>query len=231
MDALLFLLIFSGLGIFYFILGLFASKETKTTSDYFLAGRDLGLWPVTFTLIATQLGGGMLMGTAADAYQSGYWGLLYTVGMSIGFLLLGLGFAARLQSLNVATTAELFQTRYNSTALKKVASLLSVATMFGITLGQIVASRALLNGLEINNEYIFFIFWAGIILYTVIGGLNAVVMTDAAQLLVIVAIFGGIFLYSLFAEPCTFFHALPWQNSKPSLQTLPFLGHLLLQSF
>ena len=57
MNTLIFavlLFVFSGI---YFIVGALAAKKTKTESDYFLAGRNLGLIPVTFTLIATQLGG------------------------------------------------------------------------------------------------------------------------------------------------------------------------------
>jgi len=205
MNSALFLTIFSALGILYFIIGIYSAKNIKTNDDYFLAGRDLGLWPVMFTLIATQLGGGMLLGTAEKSYAIGYWGILYTLGMSLGFLLLGLGFAAKLRSLNVATTAELFETKYHSPNLKKIASLLSIATMCGILIAQVVASRALLNGLNINNEYILFTFWAFIIIYTMIGGLKAVVVTDVAQVWVIILIFGGIFVYNLFTEPASFF--------------------------
>lgn len=205
MNATLFLSIFSALGLFYFFIGLYAAKNIKTNNDYFLAGRDLGLWPVIFTLIATQLGGGMLLGTTEKAYTIGYWGILYTLGMSLGFLLLGLGFAAKLQSLNVATTAELFQTKYDSINLKKVASLLSIATMCGILIAQVVASRTLLLGLNINNEIIFLLFWAFVIIYTMVGGLKAVVVTDTAQVWVIILVFGAIFIYSLLTEPASFF--------------------------
>lgn len=205
MNSILFLSIFSVLAIFYFFIGLYASKNIHNNSDYFLASRDLGLWPVTFTLIATQLGGGMLLGTAERAYSIGYWGILYTLGMSLGFLMLGLGFAAKLRSLNVATTAELFETKYNSIALKKIASLLSITTMCGILVAQVVASKTLLAGLNIHNEYIFLMFWAFVIIYTMIGGLKAVVFTDVAQVWVIILVFGSIFLYCLFAEPSAFF--------------------------
>jgi len=205
MNSVLFLSIFSALAVFYFFIGLYASKNIKTNSDYFLASRDLGLWPVTFTLIATQLGGGMLLGTAERAYSIGYWGILYTIGMSLGFLMLGLGFAAKLRSLNVATTAELFETKYHSPTLKKVASLLSVATMCGILIAQVIASKTLLTALNIHNEYIFLMFWAFVIIYTMIGGLKAVVFTDVAQVWVIILVFGAIFLYCLFTEPASFF--------------------------
>lgn len=205
MNTLLFLSIFSALGILYFFIGLYASRNIKTNEDYFLANRDLGFWPVTFTLIATQLGGGMLLGTAEQAYRVGLWGILYTLGMSLGFLLLGLGFAAKLRSLNVATTAELFETKYHSPTLKKIASLLSVATMYGILIAQVVASKSLLAGLGIHNEFIFIAFWAFVILYTMVGGLKAVVFTDVAQVWVIILVFGGIFIYSLLQESSTFF--------------------------
>ena len=205
MNFGLFLTVFFSMIIFYFILGIIASKKIKTTTDYFLAGRNLGLWPVTLTLVATQIGGGMLLGTSQEAYNVGFYGIMYTVGMSLGFLLLGLGFASKLRSLNVATTAELFETKYKSPALKKVASLLSIATMFGIVVGQIVASRSLIAGLGINSELIFICFWAFIITYTIIGGLKAVAITDSAQVLFVITVFGGIFLYSLWSETESFF--------------------------
>lgn len=211
MNYVLFISIFSALGIFYFILGMLASKTVKTKSDYFLAGRNLGIWPVTFTLIATQIGGGMLLGTAEQSYQIGYYGIMYTFGMVLGFLLLGLGFASKLQSLKVATTAELFETRYFSPNLKKMASLLSIATMFGILVAQIVASRTLIMGLDMTggsvatSELLLLFFWAFVIIYTITGGLKAVVLTDSIQIIFIIILFIGIFLYGLSGEASSFF--------------------------
>ena len=159
MNSALFFAVFAVLALFYTILGFVASKKIKTTSDYFLAGRNLGLFSVTLTLIATQVGGGMLVGTSQNAYLYGIYGILYTVGMAVGFVLLGLGFASKLQSLNVATTAEIFETRYGSKPLKTVASLLSIITMTGILIGQVVGSRTIIDTLQfgIGNELIFYI--------------------------------------------------------------------------
>ncbi len=108
MNTLLFFAVFAALALFYTILGLLASTRVNTTTDYFLAGRDLGLFPVTMTLVATQIGGGMLLGTSENAYLYGLYGLLYTVGIVLGFLMLAAGFASKLQSLNVATSTEVF---------------------------------------------------------------------------------------------------------------------------
>ena len=185
----------------YAVLGLLASKKINTITDYFLAGRNLGIGSVMFTLIATQIGGGMLLGTSQQAYEVGIYGIMYTLGMAIGFILLASGFAAKLQSFNVATVADLFYIRYNSLGLKKLASLLSIITMSGILIGQIVGSKTLLMGLGFFNEPFFLTFWLFTILYTMIGGLKAVVATNIFQVLFIFIIFGGIFIYSIYLDP------------------------------
>src|SRR5271155_5449311 len=160
MDITIFLTLFASLSVMYLVIGLYASKKASTNTDYFLAGRSLGIPEVTFTLVATQLGGALLLGTAAKAYSIGLYGIFYTLGISIGFLLLGLGFAAKLQSLNVATTAQLFQTKYGSPTLKKIASLLSITSMCGILIGQVIGSKALLAGIGISSELLFLMLWA-----------------------------------------------------------------------
>ena len=206
--ASLFIVVLLVLSAIYLLLGLLVSKNITSTTDYFLAGRQLGYIPVTFTLIATQLGGGMMLGTAQKAYYYGYYGVVYTLGMSLGFLLLASGIAQRLQSFKVSTTAELFEKCYQSTFLKKIASLLSVMTLSGLLLAQFIASRTLLAGLGLSNEIVFLLFWAFIIAYTVLGGLKAVVITDVFQVIFIIIIFGGILLYNFMLHPFLF----SWQS-------------------
>lgn len=201
MDIILFFTVFTLLGILYTLIGLAASRNISTNTDYFLAGKDLGLWQLVFTLLATQIGGGMLLGTAQEAYNFGLYGFTYTIGMSLGFVLLGFGFAQKLQSLNVSTTAELFQTRYKSIILKKIASLLSIATMSGIVIGQIIGSKKLLLSLGLENELLFILFWVFTIWYTMAGGLKAVVWTDTVQIIFILVLFGGLFGYCLWMNP------------------------------
>lgn len=204
MNEILFLAIFGVLSLIYLCVGLYASRKVSTTDDYFLASRDLGIASVTFTLIATQVGGGMLLGTASKAYVMGIYGIMYTLSMSLGFLILGFGFAGLLRDANIATTAELFATRYKAPYLKYIASMLSIATMAGLLIGQIVASKSLLLGLGIDNQIIFLGFWSFVIIYTMIGGLKAVVMTDIAQVSLIILSFGGIWLFTLFHDPLGF---------------------------
>lgn len=213
MNLILFGVIFLTLIVLYFIVALRAHKGTTTTADYFLAGRNLGFFPVTFTLIATQLGGGILLGTSQKGFELGYLGIFYTLGICIGLLILGLGLAARLRSLQVSTTAELFWTKYKSHTLKKIASLLSIATLCGILIGQFVSSKALIFSLMPNNPALahglYVICWTLILTYTIIGGLKAVVMSDTFQVGLIIAVFSSIMVYLVFTQPSAWFFAHP----------------------
>jgi len=190
------MLLFS-LTFFYFIIGIFTSRKVNTVSDYFLADRKVGILPLTFTLVATQLGSGLLLGTSMQAYNVGLWGILYTLGISLGFLILGFGFAARLQSLKISTTAEIFETRYNSYNLKLFASFVSIISLWGILVAQIIASHQLFLSVGITDIKLLIAFWMMLIGYTMMGGLRSVIIIDSLQVIFILTMFATVFYFSL----------------------------------
>ncbi len=195
-DNNLFLTILFGLATIYVAIGIWMSRKIKTLNSYFLANRNLGVFKLTFTLVATQLGSGMILGTAQQAYDFGFVGILYTVGMSLGFIILGLGLASKMRSLNVSTTAEIFETRYNSPKLKLIASALSIISLWGILVAQIIASKILFASIGINDPYILGAFWTFLVFYTMIGGLDSIVIIDTLQVLMVLGVFGFIFIKS-----------------------------------
>lgn len=205
MNISLLVLFFGLFAVLYLIIGFVSSKQIKTKEDFFLAGRQIGFWPLTFTLVATQIGGGMLLGSSEYAYRFGYYGIVYTLGMTIGFLILGLGFAAKLRSFNVSTTAELFEVKYGSVFLKKAASLLSVLSLGGLLAAQAIGLKSLLWGMGLQSNIVLIAVWGFIIIYTMLGGLKAVVLTDIFQVILIISVFVGVFIYSLGIEPTNFF--------------------------
>ena len=178
-----------------------------------MANRQLGVWQISSNLIATQVGGGMLLGTAASAYTNGYYGLCYTVGMALGFLLLSAGIAARLQQFTVTTTAQLFETQYGSTLLKKIASLLSICTLFGILIAQVVGFKSLMAAIGYGSWFIVLPFWLSVVAYTMIGGLRAITINDMVQLVIIIATFGGIFASMLFMDPRSLWNTFTAQTT------------------
>lgn len=225
MDSLLFFTIFLVMGIVYFTVGYFVSKTVKNAEDYFLAGRGLNLFQVCISLAATQLGGGFILGTSQEAYFKGYYGLFYVIGICIGFILLASGVAFKLRSLNIDTTAQLFQTHYNSQFLRKVASACSIFSLTGIFAAQIIGSKALMLSLGVYNIYIFLAFWFLIILYAMMGGLKAIVQNDIFQLSFIILVFCVLFVFDLLHTG----HARDiFLNSNNFIKYIPNWSELLL---
>ncbi|MCX5923228.1 MAG: hypothetical protein NTU89_01545 [Candidatus Dependentiae bacterium] len=199
-QYLLFSVLF-GMAFFYLALGVWSALGVRTLQSYFLADRSLGVFKLTFALVASQLGSGMILGTAHRAYHIGFWGILYTLGMSLGFIILGLGLASRMRSLNISTTAELFETHYGSYKLRLLASALSILSLSGILLAQIIASKTLFLGLKITDPYVLISCWMFLIFYSMLGGLHSIVIIDILQVIFIFSVFVFLFFTSLPSSP------------------------------
>lgn len=185
-----------------FVVGFVFSKTAKKSSDYFLGDRSLGWFLLMMTFVATQVGGGFILGTAEASFEYGFYGIFYSLGQALGFLALGAGFGAKLQSLKLTTASDLFETYYGSPALKKFAAALSIIALTGILIAQAVALRKFMGSLGWNEEWIFLASWLVVILYTTQGGFLAVVWTDLLQATLMIAILVGAFCYTLL-EPST----------------------------
>lgn len=201
MDISVFIFSILSLQLLCFWIGKRASKKLDSQEDYFLAGRNVRFFPLFMTLIATQIGGGLVLGSAEEAYRYGWYIFLYPLGATLGLLLLAGGIGSRLSRLPVATVAGLFETVYQSSLLKKVASLLSIVSLFMILIAQFIASKKFMLGLGIEQEWLFLAFWSIVILYTVTGGLKAVVATDIVQAFFFIVVFVACFIYSLLTYP------------------------------
>lgn len=179
------------------VVGSKIAKSIKNQEDYFLAGKGLGFFPLLMTFLATQLGGGMVLGATEEAYQYGWYVLLYPMGSALGFVLLALGLGKKMYQFKVSTIAQIFEIAYRSTSLKKIASGLSILSLFMIFVGQVIASRKFIVSLGFDQNYVYAAFWAIVILYTVMGGLQAVVATDVIQALFFILVFVCSFIFVL----------------------------------
>ncbi len=181
MNISIFISLLFALQILYWIVGRASSKKINGKDDYFLAGRSVKLFPLMMTFLATQVGGGMILGAANEAYVFGWPVLLYPLGGALGLIFLGSGMGKKLAEFKVSTVAQIFEVTYGSKMLKKVASILSIASLFMILVGQIIASNKFLVSIGFNNQALFIAFWAIVIIYTAQGGLKAVISTDIVQ--------------------------------------------------
>src|ERR1700722_17712789 len=107
MNIYLFVILLFCLQFFYWMLGKRASKGVMDQEEYFLAGKSVSFFPLMMTFLATQVGGGVILGAAEEAYRYGWSVLLYPLGAALGLIVLGIGAGRKLAGLGVNTIAEI----------------------------------------------------------------------------------------------------------------------------
>ncbi len=164
-----------------------------------LAGRKMPALLGIFTMTATWVGGGYIIGTAEAVFDPGM-GLVWAQapwGYALSLVLGGIFFAKKMRSYGFTTLLDVFERRYG----KKTAAVLFIPAL----IGEVFWSAAILAALGITFATIFnldlstaIIVSAAIaILYTMIGGLWSVAYTDVIQLLFIILGLGIAVPYAL----------------------------------
>lgn len=139
------------------------------------------------TIVATWFGGGSMMGGAGASYQGG---LLAVVadpfGAALCLLLVGFFFVRIFRRLRLLTVIDFFESRYGKTAAT-IAAIGSISSNIGWTGGLLVAFGVIFQTLT-NIPLETGILGGAVVvfLYTSIGGMWAVAMTDFVQMIVIV---------------------------------------------
>ena len=180
-------------GYFLVLLGIgywAARKEKNVSSDYFLAGRDVGWLAVGASLFASNIGSEHLVGLAGTGAASGLAVGHFEWIACFMLLLLGWLFVPFYLRSGVYTMPEFLERRFNPAArwyFTWVSVIGYVLTKISVTLfaGGIVM-RAV-TGLDMWTSAAILIVITG--LYTIFGGLRAVIYTEVMQ--AIVLIFGS----------------------------------------
>lgn len=161
-------------------------SEKKQASDYFLGGRNLGWFAIGASLFASNIGSEHLIGLAGSGAKGGVAVAQFEILAGIILLLLGWVFVPFYLRSGVTTMPEFLQQRYGSAAR----TYLSVVSIIAYVLTKI--SVTIFAG-AVVFEAIGFEFWTGAVavviatgIYTVMGGLKAVIYTDAMQMFIIV---------------------------------------------
>ncbi len=176
-----------------------SSRKQKTSADYFLASRNIGWFIVGASIFSSNIGSEHIVGLAGNGAVSGmgmaHWELHAWVLIMLAWI-----FVPFYMRSGVFTMPEFLEKRFSSKArwILSVVSLITyVFTKVSVTVyaGGMVFG-ALLPDVFGNPQNAF---WIGALvtvvltgIYTVFGGLRAVVYTDAAQTFIL--ILGSVFI-------------------------------------
>jgi len=165
-------------------------KSDSESSDYFLAGRNAGWFVIGASIFASNIGSEHLIGLAGSGFAEGLPVAQFEIFAGMILLLLGWVFVPLYLRTGVYTMPEFIEKRYSSSA-RMYLTLISVVgyvlTKISVT---IYAGGVVFEVIGMN-------FWVGVILlviatgiYTIFGGLKAVIYTDMIQMFVLIG--GGV---------------------------------------
>jgi SSS family solute:Na+ symporter len=160
-------------------------RKKDSPSDYFLANRNLGWFVIGASILASNVGSEHIVGLAGTGAKSGLAMGHYELHSWI-VLTLGWVFVPFYMRSKVFTMPEFLERRYND----KTRWLLSIVQLLSYVIAK--ASVTIYAGAVVFNSFLGVDFWTGAIVlivitgaYTVLGGLHAVMYTEALQAIVL----------------------------------------------
>lgn len=174
------------LGVLWIFLGIYWGKKAKSMDGFMLAGRNVGLALGTATAMATWITSNTTMLAPQFALELGIWGMLAYSTASFGLFLFA-PIAKRIRKLmpNGYTSGDFIRLRYGKTAWF-VFLLISIFYGFTWLISMGMAGGILMYALagipyKMGMTIILFV----CVMYTLFGGLYAVIGTDYIQSIII----------------------------------------------
>ena len=170
-------------------IGLYAARYVNNSKDYAVAGRALPMYVVTATVFATWFGSETVLGISSTFVKEGLRGVVSDpFGSSLCLILVGLFFARPLYRMNLLTIGDFYRNKFGRT-VEVLITMCIVISYLGWVAAQIKALGLVFN--VVSGGYIsmnggMIIGAASVLIYTLMGGMWSVAITDFLQMIIIV---------------------------------------------
>jgi len=176
------LLFVVGIVVMTIVIGIWATRLSRTTSDFYVAGRGVNAFWNSSAISGEYLSAASFMGIAGMVMKFGYDVLWYAVGYAAGYVFLLLFIAGPLRRFGAYTIPDFAEGRFDSKGMRKLAVVFALCISFfymmpqmkgaGITLAQLLGSP----------------YWVGVVvvgaviaLNVILGGMKGITLVQAVQ--------------------------------------------------
>ncbi len=166
--------------------GLRRARGATNIEAYFLANRSLPWWAVGLSVMATQLSAITLIGTTGQGATDGLKFVQFYFGLPIAMVILGVTLVPFLHGAKVYTAYEYLERRFDART-RSLTSLLFLLSR-GMSCGAILSAPAVVLSAIFGWSLTACVALIGVptVIYTVVGGVQAVTWADVKQMFVIV---------------------------------------------
>ena len=178
-------------------IGFFFMRKNKNADDYYVGGRSMGSLHVGLSVVATDVGGGFSVGLGGLGFTmglSGSW-MLFTglIGAWLSAVVLIPKVSKLSKKVKLFTFPQIFKHHYGAW-VALLAGVISAIGYLGFTSSQLLAGAKLASATFPTLDLSTALWVMGIIavVYTVMGGIKAVIYTDTVQWIILMS--GMIFI-------------------------------------
>lgn len=207
---LIYLLAMLGVGVFFL-------NKNNSEEDYYVGGRTLSAGHVGLSVVATDVGGGFSIGLGGLGFMMGLSGSWMLLTGLLGAWLSAVFLIPKVYPIakkhNFLSFPEALEHFYNP-RVAMIAGIISLIGYLGFTSSQILAGAKLAAATfpSISIQQAVFIMGIIAVVYTVIGGIKAVIYTDTVQWIILLS--GLIFI----GIPIGYYQIGGWESITSVLQ-------------
>ncbi len=202
--------------------GVRRAKGTREIEGYFLANRSLPWWAVGLSVMATQLSAITLIGTTGQGATDGLRFVQFYFGLPLAMVILGVTLVPFLHGARVFTAYEYLERRFDARTRSLTSFLFLVAR--GMSCGTIIAAPAVVFSAIFGWSLLWGVALMGVptVIYTMIGGVQAVTWVDVKQMALIVFALIAVMVTLLMQLPVAPDHALALAGAAGRLRAFDF---------
>ncbi|WP_079504323.1 solute symporter family protein [Mesobacillus jeotgali] len=173
----------------------FASKRTKTTSDFYTADSSLTGFQNGLAIAGDYMSAASFLGIAGMIALSGFDGFFYSIGFLVAYLVVLYLIAEPLRNLGKYTMADMIAARFDDKKVRGVAALNTITISIFYMIAQLVGAGALIK-LLLGIDYLYSVLIVGALMtvYVVFGGMTA---TSWVQIVKAVLLMFGTLIISI----------------------------------
>jgi SSS family transporter len=164
--------------------GLWRARGTNTVSGYLLADRSMPWYAMALSIMATQASAITFISTTGQAYADGMRFVQFYFGLPLAMVIVSAVFVPRFRNANVYTAYEYLEKRFDTKTRALVSSIFLIQRGLAVGLALYAPALVMTVILGWSDQWTTYIIGAIVILYTVLGGINAVTWADFQQMIV-----------------------------------------------
>ena len=202
--------------------GIRRTRRSTEIEGYLLANRSLPWWAVGLSVMATQLSAVTMIGTTAQGATDGRRFVQFYFGLPLAMVIIGVTLVPFLHGAKVYTAYEYLERRFDAKTRSLTAFLFLVSR--GMSCGTILAAPAVVFASVFGWPIGLSVAIMGVptVLYTVLGGVQAVTWADVKQMVLVVTAIVAVITVALLKLPVSPDTALRIAGSVGRLRALDF---------